>query len=466
MGEWKIHGISIGYPLDIDYSVNADISSDRVNGSKTQGIVKSIEYTQFKVTFFKEFESDQDEIIFRNQLIQFQNGIEFMPYLLETQEPALEFNGHLVNIKDINMNRYSGQINWMKYDITFVDLGHHSEFHNYIQFRASPVPTAWDSIEANRVVFMYYPVGAIFHSDPPTSTAQTAYGIIDGRANPSSFTMYHQGGVGVERVGIMAWQNGVQLFSPYHPIGAGFMVDNGRIRMTWDSQGHVTYQRWDIRTNTWGSYFALPPYFQFGILDDKNNPLGIFNSRDAVFTKLQLKRFTTEYIEVEQEFQFANGAVVGVMWHLRRGQNDVQIRARGINCGIDYWYMHHFIEYNALFGQQAFFNGISAVLSSTTDINEDLTTPSFYADLHNDYGSGYVGVVNPDKYKAVRATIIANQEEGYFEFSTRHSMNLVKRVWSPPMMFYMGTTNPTTKENQAGFLIDANSQLLHRSRIY
>jgi hypothetical protein len=467
-GSWVLQGIDIGIPLDMSFNVSAEVSDDRVNGSKSQGILKSIDTTEFKVKLFKEFTSFGQEKLFRQQLMQLQNGYEFMPYFLETNDATLEFHEHLVNVKNISLDKEGGKVLWTTYEMTLVDMGHRDEFIGYIQYRANVVSTPWDSIEANREVHLSFPVGAFFHSDSPTSTIPSEWGGIDTRTNPSSFTMSYQGGVGKERVGIKAMMDGVQFFSPYGKIGAGFEVSNGVIKLIWDSSGHVTYQRWDNLNQQWDIYqsSAKAPEFSFQGIDEDLNVIGNVNTRTALFTKLQLKRFTSEYIEIEQEFQWSNGMVCAIMWHMRRGEDDVQIRGRGINCGLDFWYMYHYIDYNHLFGQLCYYNGTSTVLSSSTNIQQDLTAPSFYVDLHDNYGAGYIGITNPDKYKNVQATIIANQSEGYFTFSTRHSWNLNPKVWSPPIMFWQGSSSPLNKERQSGFLIDGNGQVLHRSRVY
>lgn len=471
MANWILHKFDIGIPLDIDFSVSADVSSDRVNGSKTVGYVKSIEVTQFKVTLLKEFNTDAEEDTFRDQLKQLQYGIEFMPYELVTNGTPAELDYHLVLIKDINMNREGGKVGWMKYDITMVDLGHKTEFIGYIQYRADQVPSVWDDIANNRRATLYYPVGAMFHSDTPNGYNEGAYGNMDYRNNPSTFTMSYQGAVGKERTdGIIVTQNGVQLFSPHYVVGAGLTVDNGRFKLVWDGNGNVTYWYWDPSLDIWANRYAKTPAFLFSCIDSSLQYVGSVRTDDTAniaYRKLQLKRLTPEYCEIEQEFQSTSGLVVAVMWHIRRGTDDVQIRARGINCGIDYWYMYHYIDYNYAFGQKAWYNNTYTVISSNTNINQDLTDPSFYLEVMQ-YGGQvrYFGVVNPDKFKAVRATIIANQSQGYVELSTRHSWTLSAKVWSPPMMFHQGTTAPSSKTYQAGFLIDARSACLHRSRVY
>lgn len=469
MANWILHTFDIGMPLNIDFSVSADISTDRVNGSKTLGYLKSIEATQFKATLFKEFNTDAEETTFRDQLVQLQYGVEFMPYELITGGTPAELDSHLVLIKDINMNREGGRVRWMKYDITFVDLGHKTEFIGYIQYRAETVPSVWDDIALNRRATLYYPVGANFHSDTPSGWNTGAYGVMEYRDNSSTFTLSYQGAVGKERIdGIIVTQNGVRLFSPHYLVGAGLTVDNGRVKLVWDTNGNVTYYFYDPYDAQWYNKHVRTPYFTFSCVNDQLQSVGTVRTDDAsiAYRKLQLKRLTSEYVEIEQEFQATNGLVVAVMWRMRRGTNDFQIRARGINCGLDFWYMYTYVDYNYAFGQKAWYNRTYTVVSSNTNISQDLTDPSFYLEVVNGGNTRYIGITNPDKYKLVQASIISNQSQGYVQLSTRHSWTLSKLVWSPPLMYYMGTSYPGDKEKQAGYLIDANGQVLHRSRVY
>jgi hypothetical protein len=464
---WLLHGFDIGIPLEMDFGVSADVGSNRINGAKTLTKVNSIEPTEFKVEFMKEFTDSLDEMNWRKQMEQLQNGIEFMPYELVTNGTADEFNNNLVNIKSIDLPRVSAKINWIRYEIEFSALGHKNEFIGYTQYRPVDVIGTWTSWESWKHVDIAYPPGAMFHSDTPYGALAGEFGNIDYRVNPSTGTLYYQQSVGRERVGIKVTQNGVQLFSPHFNIGAGFEATNGYFKFLIDENGEPNYERWN--GVSYQRYSFHPPRFRWACFDYDTDGTTVINhniyySESAIATKLQLKKLTTEYIEIEMEYQHSDGTLTGIQWYLNRGKNSIQIRARGMNRHMDYFYAYSSVD--KVFVTDYYVNGTSAPVTDTTNVSIALNAdPAFYLTVEPAYGGGYFGFINPDK-NIVTGIVKTNTVNNFVEIGTRHSYNTKPKIWSQPLMYYQGTTSPSAKRNQAGYLIKGNSQVVHRSHVY
>jgi hypothetical protein len=467
-GTWLLHGIDIGLPLEVDYGISADIGSLRINGAKTTANANSVEPTSFKVQFMKEFSSETEQKDFRLQMEQLQFGIKFMPYHLETNQYAEELNDTLVNLKSVDMPRQAGIVNWIKYEAEFVLLGHKSEFIGYTQYRPIDVKGTWTSWDSWKHVDVSYPVGAMFHSDSPTGTLNGEFGGMDYRVNPSKNAITYQECLGKERVGIVVKQGDVQLFSPHYNVGAGLEISNGYFKLIWDSEGHLTYHRW--QGNSWVNTNKIPPNFMFACFDYDSggnviNHRGKY-SRDAIYTKLQLKRVSTEYVEIEQEFQFNTGEVCAIQFFMNRGKNSIQLRARSLNTYIDWFTAYHYLKRELV--TEYFVDGTQDVVTDTTNFTDVALAnyPELYLVFDSaSAGGGYVGYVNPDK-NIVHGTIKTNASSGYVEINTRHSYNEAPKVWSEPIMFFQGTTSPSAKRSQAGYLVKADSQVVHRSHVY
>lgn len=465
-GTWLLHGIDIGLPLEVDYGTSADVGALRINGAKTTSVANSVESTSFKVKFLKNFSDETEQKEFRQQMEQLQFGIKFMPYHLETNQYAEELNDTLVNLKSVDMPREAGKVNWVKYEAEFVLLGHKTEFIGYTQYRPVDVKASWSSWDSWKHVDVSYPVGALFHSDSPTGTLYGEFGGMDYRVNPSRNAITYQECLGKERVGIVAKQGNVQLFSPHARIGAGFSINNGYFKIEWDSEGQPVYWRWD------GSQFIklhdVRPVFGWAGFDYDSGGnvvnLKSYYNYQAIGSKLQLKRFSTEYIEVEQEYQFSDGTICAVQFFMNRGKNSIQIRTRILNRHMDWFYAYHYVERNAVINYTK--NGSTYTISDTTDDSNNLTTsPEFYMQIKAEFGGGYIGYINPDKniVAGIIQTEVANDR---VKFGTRHSYNEAPKVWSEPIMYFQGTTSPSAKKSQAGYLVKADSQVVHRSHVY
>jgi hypothetical protein len=466
-GNWFLHGFDIGLPLEVDYGISADISGVRINGAKTQSIANSVEPTNFKVQFLKEFANETEQKEFRQQIEQLQNGIKFMPYELETNEFSEELNDTLVNIKSVDMPKEAGKVNWIKYEIEFALLGHKSEFIGYTQYRPVEVIGTWTSWNSWRKVDISYPVGAIFHSDSPTGTLNGEFGGMDYRVSPSRNAISYYGAVGKERVGIVAKQGNIQLFSPHFQIGVGFEITNGYFKFKIDQNGEPQYERWN--GSAYQSYSLHPPRFRWACFDYDTDGTTVINhklyySEQAVFTKLQLKKLTTEYAEIELEYQHSDGTITAIQWFMNRGKNSLQIRARCNNRHLDYFYAYSSVD--RTYVTDYTLNGTTTPLADTTNVSELLNVdPAFYLTVGSAVGGGYFGFINPDK-NIVTGIVKVNTVEGFVEIGTRHSYNEKPNVWSEPLMYYQGTTYPPAKRDQAGYLIKADSQVVHRSHVY
>lgn len=466
-GTWLLQGYDIGLPLDIDYGVSADISGVRINGAKTQSRANSVEATSFKVSLLKEFADYTSEKEFRQQMEQFQNGIKFMPYYLETNQYAEELHQNLVNIKSIDMPREGGTVGYLKYEIEFELLGHESEFIGYIQFRPVEVIGEWANWDSNRRVDLYYPADAEFHSDPPQGATLTEFGRVEYRNSPSKNTISYQGAMGLQRVGVKATQGNIQLFSPFFNIGAGFEINNGNFKIRWDEEGNPDYYVW--HDNKWMSYHTKSPDFTWHgyDVDSSGNVVNevTYSSKTPVRRKLQLKRMSTEYAEIEQQYQHSDGTITAIQWFMGRGKNYVQIRARILNRKMDWSTVTHYIDRSML--ESYTINGATQLITDTTDVDQYLTdSPLMYVTL-NQYSinGGAIGYTNPDK-DIVKGIIQTNMNGGYVQLLTRHSYNKDANVWGEPILFYQGTSSTSAREKSAGYVIKADSQIVHRSHVY
>jgi hypothetical protein len=464
-GTWLMNGYDLGLPLEIDFGVSADIGSVRINGAKTQSEANSVEATSFKVKFFKEFSDEVTELEFRQQMEQFQNGINFMPYYLETNQHAQEFHEGLVNIKSVDMPREGGKVGHMQYEVEFALLGHASEFVGYTQFRPVLVNSNWSGWDSNRRVDLYYPANAQFHSDPPQGATLTELGRVEYRNDPSRNAISYEGAMGIERVGIEAKQGNVQLYSPYFNIGAGFSVSNGNFKIVWDENGNPDYFMW--HDNKWNNYHTKTPDFTWhgydrGSSGNVTNEV-TYLSKEAARRKLQLKRISPEYIEVEQEYQHSDGAITAIQWFMGRGKNYVQIRARILNRKMDWFTTSHYVKRDML--ESYTLNSATQLITDTTNAVADLTEPLIYVTLNKySVNGGSIGYVNPDKL--VRGDIITNMNGGYVQLLTRHSWNMEANVWSEPILYFQGTTSTSARQKSAGYVIKADSQVIHRSHVY
>jgi len=464
MSTWRLHGIDIGLPLNINWGGSGDISSSKVTGTKAQAILNHTEPIRFKVELYKSFNNETEAYQFRQQLEQLQLGIGFMPYLLETNAHTNELHNHLVLMESFGIDREGGKVGWVVYYINFVDLGHKSEFYGFTQYRAKNVQSGWASWNTWRHVDVSYPVGAMFHSDSPTGTLYGEWGGMDYRVNPSQNTISYQECLGTERVGIVAKQGNIQLFSPHAQIGAGFSVTNGYFKMEIDSNGEIWYYRWNgtqyqnfhkapIRV-AWRAYSYIN--------GNVENPRTLY-SENAIRRKIQLKRFTTEFVEIEMEYQFSDGTITALMIHMNRGKNSIQLKTRVINDYMDWFYTYHYVD-KTLVDNYTINNSTSAITDST-NVEATLTaSPLIYLHFTPSAGGGYVGYVNPDIN--VSGIVRTNVVNGWVEIATRHSYNSSPKIWSEPIMYFQGTTSPTSKRSQAGYIIEAGSQVVHRSRVF
>lgn len=466
-GTWLLNDYDLGLPLEVDYGLSNDVAGVRINGAKTQSIANSNEATTFKVRFLKDFASFEEETDFRRQMEQFLLGIKFMPYHLETNQFAEDLHDNLVNIKSIDLPREAGKVNWIKYDIEFSQLGHKNEFIGFTQYRPVDVVGSWDMWNSWKHVDVSYPVGAMFHSDSPTGTLQGEFGGMDYRVNPSMNTISYQDCLGKERVGIVVKQDNVQLFSPHARIGAGLSISNGYFKIEWDANGEPNYWRW-ANNSEWLNLHDTPPHFSWAGFDKDSGGNAInlrsYYSTNALRSKLQIKRFSTEYIEVEQEYQFSDGTICAVQYFMNRGKNSIQIRTRILNRHMDWFYAFHYVERNAVINYTK--NGVTTPIGDITDTSDNLTSnPELYMTVKAEFGGGYIGYINPDK-GIVAGIVKTDASNGRVEIGTRHSYNEEPNVWSEPIMYFQGTTSPTAKRDQAGYLVKADSQVVHRSNVY
>lgn len=463
-GSWLVNKIDIGIPLEVGGDYQGDLGQLRLNGAKSTAKIKSVDATTFKVKFFKDFNNQDEEYTFRKQLEQLQYGIEFMPYLLETNQYVQEYNNHLVVIGSISIDREAGKLNHMIYEITFADLGHQTESIGYTQFRATNVKSSgWSNWESNRHVAVAYPVNAMFHSDSPTGTLQGAWGGMDWRKKPSTFSISYQECLGLERVGIEVLQDGVQMFSPHGQVGAGLSISNGYFKIVWDENGNPDYERWDGVNNEWQSYHTKSPRFMWaGFTPDDGQGDTYYYSDNAIRSKIEIKRLTTEYVQVEQEFQFSDGTMTAMRYHMNRGKNSIQLQARIMNRHMDYFLPYHYLDPAMLTTYTI--NDSTNVIDGTTNVDQTLTdSPQVFVTVKSAYGGGNFGYINPDK-DIVKGKVYNNGTE--LELTTRHSYNEDPMVWSEGVMYFQGTMSPDEKENQAGYIIKAGSQVVHRSHVF
>lgn len=470
-GTWLLHGHDIGLPLEVDFGVSADISASRVNGAKTQSIPNSVEATSFKVQFLKEFANEGEQKIFRQQMEQLQNGILFMPYLLVTNQFAEELNEVMVNLRNVDMPREAGIVGYMKYEIEFALLGHNSEFRAYTQFRPIKVEANFANWSSRRKAAITYPAGAIFHSDSPTGYMRGEFGNVPFRISPSKNAIFYNGAMGQERAGIKVKQNGVQLYSPFFNVGAGLEVNNGKFKIVWGNDGLPYYQMHN--GISWIDIDDIPPKFFFQCYDLTSggavtNSKGYWD-RDAVFSKLQLKRINGDYVEIEQEFQFSDGTITAVQWFINRGFDHIQYRVRSVNRYMDYFTLNHYLKKSLAKSYTA--NGTTTAITSTTNTYvEILSDPVAYITLDEALvgANHYAGYVNPNKTGTWKVHWGVKAASTYVLFYTRHSWNEPINNWSEPVMFFQGasTNGISQKREQAGYLIKADSQVVHRSHVY
>lgn len=463
MSTWLLNGYDIGLPLNIDTGLSTDIGNVRVNGAKTLSQANSSEATYFKVEFLKEFSSDLHETEFRQQMEQFSSGIKFMPYYLETNQFAQEFHECLVNIKSIDMPREGGKVRWMNYQIEFSLLGHKTEFIGYTQYRPVEVKSSWVDWNSWRAVNISYPTGAMFHSDTPSGTITGEFGAMEYRINPSRNAISYQECLGHERMGVVCKQGNVTLYSPHARIGAGFSMSNGYFKIQWNQDGHPEYFRYN--GTSWINLHKLPPRFNWAGYTEADPVTKNFNSANAIRSKLQIKAISTEFVEVEQEFQFLDGTLTAIQFFMNRGKNSIQLRTRMKNRTMDWFNAYHYVERTRVTSYTL--NGGSAVsISDTTNVNTPLNlSPIFHLTLNAGAGGGFLGYINPDS-GIVNGIVKTDLAGGYVEISTRHSWNEAPNVWSEPLMYYQGATDATVKRNEAGFLLKADSQVVHRSYVY
>lgn len=467
-GTWLLHGHDIGLPLEVDYGVTGDSDAIAVTGAKANSRIYSAQSTEFTVRFLKEFKDEQEHFLFRQQMEQMQNGVEFMPYQLETNQFAQEFHDLLVNIKEISLPREAGKVNWLEYEIVFSVVGHRQECIGYTQFRALDVKSDWGNWNNWKHVDISYPPGAQFHSDTPSGYLDGQLGRMEYRVNPSKHTIFYQEGVGKDRVGIIVKQNGVQLYSPFFNIGAGLEINNGYFKIVWEENGLPRYYRWNGQEFTDTHMYA--PNFHWKVFDGYVGGVAqnvrTLVARDAIRTKLQLKKINTEFVEIEQEFQHRDGTLTAIQYFMNRGKNSIQLRARAINADLADFHTIHYIRREYV--KNFFIDGHTGAVTDTTDYTDYslVKYPEMYVSLHPDPNgaTGYIGYVNPDKVESL-CTIRTNPE-GYVELITKHSWNEFPNVWSEPIMYFQGTDNPPEKRAQAGYLIKPMSQILHRSHVY
>lgn len=462
-GSWLVNKIDIGIPLEVGGSYQGDLGELRLNGAKSTARVNAVNTTMFNVKFLKDFNNQNEEYTFRKQLEQLQYGVEFMPYLLETNQYVQEYNNHLVLIGSISIDREAGKLNHMVYEISFADLGHQSESIGYTQFRATNVQGRWSEWENNRHVAVAFPVGAMFHSDSPTGTLYGAWGGMDWRKSPSTHTISYQECLGIERIGIEVIQDGVQMFSPHGRVGAGLSISNGYFKMVWNDEGHPEYYRWNYVLEEWQNYHTShPEYMWAGFTPDDGEGDTYYYSYNAIRSKIEIKTLTTEYIQVEQEFQFSDGTMTAIRYHMNRGKNSIQLQARIMNRHMDYFLPYHYLNPDYLTTYTV--NDSTGVIDSTTDIDEDLVdSPQVFVTVKSAYGGGNFGYINPDR-DIVKGTVKNNGNN--VELSTRHSWNEEPMKWSQGVMYFQGTMNPDEKEDQAGYIVKAGSQVVHRSHVY
>ncbi|NGY84886.1 hypothetical protein F6Y03_30660 [Bacillus megaterium] len=106
-----------------------------------------------------------------------------------------------------------------------------------------------------------------------------------------------------------------------------------------------------------------------------------YSSKTPVRRKLQLKRMSTEYAEIEQQYQHSDGTITAIQWFMGRGKNYVQIRARILNRKMDWSTVTHYIDRSML--ESYTINGATQLITDTTDVDQYLTdSPLMYVTLN------------------------------------------------------------------------------------
>ncbi|WLR49596.1 hypothetical protein LC065_20025 (plasmid) [Halobacillus litoralis] len=463
VGDWLLHGHNIGLPLEIGNSYQGEVGATRANGAKNGAYLKSVNATHFKVKLYKEHADQEEQWRFRQQLEQLQNGIDFMPYYLLTNNYAQEFHEHLVIVESINIDRKAGIILHDEYDINFTDLGHIDEFRGYTLYNPQTLPT--NQTEVDPYIDIAYPPNTKFHSDAPYNVEglPTEWGKMQYVTDPSTRALSYEGGLDdVSRTGIEVIQDGVQLYSTYERVGKGLSISNGYFKMVWDG-GQISEPTMGYWDESLGDYSFIeherPPKVFWGVIDPDSGETSVYYEQDAVDEKIEIKRLTTEYAQVDQKYLFGDGVICVARYHLNRGKNDVRIQARGWNVDLDWFYLRFYLK-DEYIDTYTLNQSTQSVTDDEVTV-EDLTHPDFFVTLPSGKKFGYTALDDIGEGK-----VYDNSAGGYTYFQLRHSWNTPSKAWSVPLQFYQGTNSPGAKRNQAGYLIRAGTQVVHRSYVY